>query len=75
MTMDKVARTGLCGPIRLSMHDTPSREYLLLTSITIWCASIFEYPWRVVNIFTCAFYYPCIARVLEQKSRVLFRSA
>ena len=31
MAMDKEARTGLCTPIRLSMHDTPSCEYLLLT--------------------------------------------
>ena len=31
MAMDKEARTGLCRSIRLSMHDTPSREYLLLT--------------------------------------------
>ena len=44
-----------CRPIHFLMHDMSSREYFLLTRkhCYIGRASIFEYPWHAVNIFTC----------------------
>ena len=41
MAMDKEARTGLCRSIRLSMHDTPSCECLLLTRKHCYMACLF----------------------------------
>ena len=54
MAMDKETRTGLCRPICLSMHDTPSRDYLLLTCEHCYMACLYiRVPLGVVNIFTC----------------------
>ena len=39
--MDKEAQTGLCRPIHLSMHDTPSCEYLLLTREHCYMACLY----------------------------------
>ena len=41
MVMDKEARTGLCRSIRLSMYNTPSREYLLLAHEHCYMACLY----------------------------------
>ena len=41
MAMDKEVQTGLCRPIRLSMHDTLSHEYLLLTHEHCYMAHLY----------------------------------